>query len=276
VTPPRSPVHTRYSDVTPPHHQDTTLTSPSPSDSPPPISPLSHSPRRQYTHSTPPLTSKPLPHTTTPHHTLPPRPLSTTPPKKPQTPLTKNKNLSLGKYTPPSHSLPFDVSLHCLEEHIHLEQQNLRHFHLPNTIAKIRQHTQAPLAPNPWQFERTQQAALHNSNLLKHYDFDTERATQHLHNTTLSYGSEFKPATVLEPLLQHHQHWPSFKAIVEDGVSYPLTPLSESDRLRDLEALTTRGNHKSAHTPENMAALHKAFDKEVRYEWAIPITPACI
>jgi hypothetical protein len=168
------------------------------------------------------------------------------------------------------------VSLHCLEDQVHTESQNLHHFDLPQIIANIRAHVQPPLAPNPWKFERTTQAAAHNSRLLQLHHFDTESATQSLPNTTLSYGSEFKPASILEPLLKHHQHWPAFKAIVEEGVSYPLTPLLEADRLRDLEALTEQGNHKSTQTPDNMKALNKAFDKEVRYEWAIPINPNCI
>jgi hypothetical protein len=107
-------------------------------------------------------------------------------------------------------------------------------------------------------------------------NFDVERATQSTPNTTLSYGSEFKPAHILEPLLRHHQHWPSFKQIVQNGVSYPLTPITEDDRLNDLATLTSRGNHKSAQTPENTIALNKAFNKEVAYEWAIPLLPNCI
>jgi hypothetical protein len=157
----------------------------------------------------------------------------------------------------------FDVSLHCLPAHIEDEAENLRHFNLPQTIAQIQEHIQPPLSPNPWQFERTPAAATHNTALLQSHNFDTKRATQQIHNTTLSYGSEFKPAHILEPLLCHHQHWPSFKDIVNNGVSYPLAPLLESDCLLDLKALTEQGNHKSAQTPENKAALHKAFDKEV-------------
>jgi hypothetical protein len=206
--------------------------------------------------------------------TLPPRPLSKIPLKTPKPAI--NKHLTLGKFnnTTPHHT--FDVSLHCLPEHIQEESQNLHHFDLPAAIALIREHTQPPLAPNPWKFERTHTAALHNTNLLKSFNFNPEVATQSIPNTTLSYGSEFKPAHILQPLLQFHQHWPSFQEIVNNGVSYPLQPINEEDRLSDIDALIERGNHKSAQTPDNTTALNKSFNKEVLYEWAIPITPTCI
>lgn len=96
-------------------------------------------------------------------------------------------------------------------------------------------------------------------------------------NTTLSYGSEFKPLHVIAPLLHHHQHWPSFKEIIDASVScYPLKDITETDQLNDITTLTARGNHKSSHTPENSAALNKAFNKEVSFEWAIPLLPHCI
>lgn len=37
-----------------------------------------------------------------------------------------------------------------------------------------------------------------------------------------------------------------------------------------------RSNHKSTKVPKNKAALTKAINKEVRHQWAIPLTPECI
>ena len=127
-----------------------------------------------------------------------------------------------------------------------------------------------------WTFQRTKTAATSNTKLLKSYGFDVERATQTDKNTSLSYGSEFRSAKDLQPLLRHHTNWPAIKELIQNGVSYPLEDISEYDRIRDIEYMLRRGNHKSAEIKENKGALEKSFTKEVKYQWCIPLLPSCI
>ena len=133
-----------------------------------------------------------------------------------------------------------------------------------------------PIQKSPWAFERSEAAATKNSDLLKSHAYNAEAATQTPNNTILSYGAEFRPIQGLDLLLRHHPQWQKIRDIITKGVTYPLKPLTEEDRLHDIDTLIQRGNHKSAKITENKAALEKAFDKEVKYSWALPITPDCI
>ena len=55
--------------------------------------------------------------------------------------------------------------------------------------------------------------------------------------------------------------------MIKNCADYPLSPLSEKDRLDDIEFHLQRGNHKSATLPEELASLNKAYNKEVKYRW---------
>ena len=66
-------------------------------------------------------------------------------------------------------------------------------------------------------------------------------------NSVISYGSEFRPATVLQPLFHRHPLWPRMESHLTQGASYPLSQISDSDRQKDLLYCLNRGNHKSAH-----------------------------
>jgi hypothetical protein len=155
--------------------------------------------------------------------------------------------------------------------------QSYTTFHLPHTIHSIRNATPTPpLQLSGFRFERSQDAATHNTLLLQSHNFDTNAATQSTPNTVLTYGSEFKPSHLLAPLLQRHHHWPKIKNIIDNGMSYPLRDISEQDRIADIKFMLDRGNHKSAQLSTGAKALSKAFDKEVKYQWAIPLQPHCI
>ena len=168
------------------------------------------------------------------------------------------------------------VSQHCLAENIDKQIPNYKPIDIPSEIRYILTQHLPPIEKSDWTFDRSIQAATHNSNILKSFNYNTEHATQHTKNTVLSYGSEFRSTTTLEPLLRHHQHWPAIKEIITSGASYPLHPISDEDRLSDIEYMLQRGNHKSALEADNKLALDKAFTKEVKHHWAIPILPASI
>jgi hypothetical protein len=149
-------------------------------------------------------------------------------------------------------------------------------FNIPSIINKILHHHQDPIQPTPWTFKQTQEAATKNSMLLHSLNFDVEKATQHPRNTILSYGSEFRPTNIIKPLLQYHPQWTEVELIINNGANYPLRPITEQDRLDDIQYMINRGNHQSTKPTENQAALDKAFDKEVKAHWAIPLNPAVI
>jgi hypothetical protein len=162
------------------------------------------------------------------------------------------------------------------------QQQNNLHnnnptlFNIPATIKTILNHHQEPLQASPWSFERTMEAATKNTMLLHTLNFDVEKATQSTPNTILSYGSEFRPTHIIKPLLQYHPQWPIVESIINNGANYPLIPITEKDRINDIEYMINRGNHQSTKPTENKAALDKAFDKEVKAHWAIPLNPSVV
>ena len=67
------------------------------------------------------------------------------------------------------------------------------------------------------------------------------------------------------------------KQIISEGVSYPLTEITEEERVGDLDHMMRRGNHKSARTPhENVTTLKENYAKEVRNGWMMPLPASCL
>lgn len=192
----------------------------------------------------------------------------------PKTPLYQH---IFGKYAQHLTSI-FNMTLHCLPEDLAPDRVHPIHhyFNIPSIIAKIQQFKQPPLVASNWKFARTIEAATFNSQKLLEHNFDLETATQYPPNTTLSYGSEFKPPDVLHDLISRHPHFPAIKSILDKGVTYPVKPITEEDRLNDIEYHLKRGNHQSSLIPENAAALDKAFTKEVQNRWALPLLPSSL
>ena len=172
---------------------------------------------------------------------------------------------------------PFDIQRHYLPTLLRKEEPPIIHyFNIPETIRSMLRYKQTPLASSPWKFERSIEAASNNSDLIMKQNFDMEKATQQPANTSLSYGSEFKPPRIIFQLLGRHPDFDIILSIITQGVKYPTSPIKEGDRLRDIDYMLKRGNHPSTMVPENAYALEKAFDKEVKYGWALPILPTII
>jgi hypothetical protein len=186
---------------------------------------------------------------------------------------THDNPSSRGKFC---HHNIFNMSLHQLRDNLEIERPNLRYFNMVDTIRLIRMTPTPAFNDAPWSFRRTKEAAINNTERLRKNNFNMDAATQNPTNTILSYGTEFREPPTLAPLLHRHPQWPNMRDIMTKGVEYPLRPIPESDRLSDIAALQTRGNHKSATTKENRAALTKALNKEVQHRWAIPLLPDCI
>ena len=201
--------------------------------------------------------------------------------KRQSTPPRSTSPLKIKKVTKGKTSTHFtnfcDMTLHSLPLPAPKMRPVQNYFDISTTIREIiNAPNLRPLRKSPWRFERTKEAAAANTARLKKYRYNPEVATQSPNNTTLTYGSEFRPISQIKKIFQHHHHWQKIREIVADGVTYPITPIPEDQRLSDIDYHIERGNHKSAKLPENAEALDKAFTKEVKYRWAIPIDPKCI
>jgi len=120
-------------------------------------------------------------------------------------------------------------------------------------------------------FENSRDAAKYNTKLIKYTDYDLEKCVNKQKNSILTYGSEFRAIHKLRPFLQYHEDWTDIRDILEKGCNYQLdSEPDEKTRLKDLELMLERGNHTSA--KKNLDVLKKAFDKEVKKGWLLPVT----
>ena len=64
--------------------------------------------------------------------------------------------------------------------------------------------------------------------------------------------------------------------MIENDVEYPLKPISDKNRLENIQFHLEQGNHKSATSSDGVINLNKAYDKEVKFGWQIPFLPSSI
>ena len=124
-----------------------------------------------------------------------------------------------------------------------------------------------------FRFENSPAAASFNSKILRHYNFDMNKAIHAKKNTILHPGSEFRPINDLRPLLKFHVDWHKLEPILVEGVRYSFPDdLKYSDKIKrsDLMAAIRKGNNKSAINPEAKKNILKNYDKEVNQGWMIP------
>jgi hypothetical protein len=112
--------------------------------------------------------------------------------------------------------------------------------------------------PRPTQFAflLDKQSAAHNTKVLASFQYDLAAAIQADTLSPLQYGSEFRPTSVLAPLLSHHPNWHKIRSILEHGAFFYATPLTEPNRILALEHALAFGNHKGAtKDPKQLQAL---------------------
>jgi hypothetical protein len=131
--------------------------------------------------------------------------------------------------------------------------------------------TVPPLLPTAFQFQWTESAAQHNLDILAAADYDLERAIASQPGSIVTPGCEFRPISLLRPLIGHHPLWPLASEWLTSGVVFPTTPLSEDDRLTDLHAMMARGNHQSAKLRADR--LETMMQSEVQHGWQLPLPP---
>jgi hypothetical protein len=92
---------------------------------------------------------------------------------------------------------------------------------------------------------------------------------QDQHTSQISYESEFRPHYELELILLQHPLWTSLKNLLSKGATFPLSPISLTDRYNDLFFHSSRGNHKSC--DKNRDFLEKIISEDIERGFALPL-----
>jgi hypothetical protein len=98
--------------------------------------------------------------------------------------------------------------------------------------------------------------------MLREFDFNLSATLSNHKDTSLGFGSEFKPPHLLDPIFLHHPLWKYTSNIILNGASYPLREISNEDCLQDINLALTRGNHKSAITDEQ--TIRKLLQEDIK------------
>jgi hypothetical protein len=98
---------------------------------------------------------------------------------------------------------------------------------------------------------------------------DLHHALHAQNKSLLSYGLEFKPVLILEPIFLHRPSWPRMKSILSNGSTWPLSPLDKFDRLLDINNALDFGNHKGAKGQQEL--LLKLVKEDVDRGFAFPL-----
>jgi hypothetical protein len=178
----------------------------------------------------------------------------------------------------------FELALHhdrlpSVEDILPTEQANPTNI-LPSpdwlikTIAEILAVEIPPPGDSPFIFDMTNEAAYHNSLVMRHYNNNITNIIDDNTHTILSYGSEFRPVQVLEKLLMHHPRWNKFSSIINNGSVWPLRAISDDLRKERNHELIKRGNHRSAEVYNDQ--LQSILQKEVKQGWMVPIPTSYI
>jgi hypothetical protein len=126
-----------------------------------------------------------------------------------------------------------------------------------------------PLKPPIW-FDVTNQAIQHNSGLLKDCNFDLARFLHANQNSTLAFGSEFRPVAQLETILSQHPNFDFFKQVLAIGMEFHFDQEpTETQRLAEVDEMMVRGNHQSAQESED--DVRRLLPKDVHHGFLLPV-----
>ena len=121
----------------------------------------------------------------------------------------------------------------------------------------------------PFKFSTDPDALNHNAEILRKHDYSLHKIVQGCKNNVISPGSEFRETQVLGPLLHAHPYWNDFKCMLEEGIQCKFTPLSEEQRIEDLNKALDRGNHKSAESKPDL--LESLVQDDIQAGFQLPI-----
>ncbi len=132
-------------------------------------------------------------------------------------------------------------------------------------------HTNLPAPAKPeFVFHLTRKAALRNlCVLMNRYHGDIGLAIANNQDSPLGYGSEFRPVSLLKPLLHIHPYWMKFKELLTEGSHWPLDIISEPDSQADVAEALAFGNHKEA--VNNPSLLRSLITDDITQGFALPL-----
>jgi len=166
-----------------------------------------------------------------------------------------------------------EKAAHTLSKSFNETVKNSKFSWLMQKIMEILALEEPPPSKHYFAFDNCKKAAKFNASLIKNTDYDFLRACKKQKGSIVSPGTEFRSIKNLQILFSRHEDWKEFKSIITDGCDYKLeNTVDETTRKSDLKAMIKRGNHKSASKNENFKVLEKAFTKEVKLGWSIPVT----
>ena len=97
--------------------------------------------------------------------------------------------------------------------------------------------------PPSFKFNYSPETASHNWAILTSFNLDLGKALESHKNTPLELVSEFKPTSLLDPILKNHPLWHRMKRQLEFGASYNLEDLDKTMRIADIKGALEFGNH---------------------------------
>jgi hypothetical protein len=132
----------------------------------------------------------------------------------------------------------------------------------------------APNAP-PVKFDLSEEAVRFNTELLKDSGLSLHTLLSQHQDSTLGFGSEFRPLHQLKSILGQHPNFGFFKAVLTDGMDYRFTTeLSDEERSAEVSAMLERGNHKSVQ--EDSEEVAKLLAKDVLHGFSLPVSPEIV
>jgi hypothetical protein len=145
-------------------------------------------------------------------------------------------------------------------------------------LANIKAVADSPVKtpkPSKVHFRLSPDALDENSRILELHDFDLALLMDSEKDSTLDYGSEFRPLDQLELVIGNHPGFPELKNILSQGMSYRFSEeLSDDERVAELNAILQRGNHKS--TCNNEAEAKALLAKDVTHGFSMPVLPGVV
>jgi hypothetical protein len=105
---------------------------------------------------------------------------------------------------------------------------------------------------------------------LKKYDYDLSLLLLDFQDTTIGYGSKFRPIEDLKIIFGQHPNFDFFETTVLNGMDYHFTSeLTENEIMEELLAQMARGNHSSA--TSDLEGLNEMTGKDATKGFSLPL-----
>ncbi len=119
-------------------------------------------------------------------------------------------------------------------------------------------------------FDLTSEAAKKNYlTLMRKYKGSLTASLEAQRNSTVGYGLEFQDVDTLARIFGQHPNWLQMSQILTNGSEWPLEPLNEECRHKDINKVLTFGNHKGASLQPNL--LRKLVTNDIHFGYCLPL-----